>query len=51
VPGHNHRVEFSTDLVNWQPIFNRAGIDGFDFLTSIVGFISYPKGFYRVIRE
>jgi len=37
--------------VNWQPIFNRAGIDGFDFLTSIVGFISYPKGFYRVIRE
>jgi hypothetical protein len=51
VPGRNHRVEFSDDLVIWQTAATFAGLDGFDFLTPIVTFSSTPKRFYRVVRE
>jgi hypothetical protein len=51
VAGRNHRVEFSGDLATWQTLRTFPGVDGFDFLTPVVGLRTTPEGFYRIIRE
>ena len=49
--GRNHRMESSVDLNDWSPLLNRAGVDGFDFVTIILSLEDDPKTFYRVVRE
>jgi subtilisin family serine protease len=51
VAGRNHRMDSSVDLNDWSPVLNRAGVDGFDFVTIILSLEDDPKTFYRVVRE
>lgn len=51
VPGRNHRLESSTDLLTWTTEQTRTGVDGFDFVTIVTNTSTRPKCFYRVVRE
>ncbi len=49
-PERNYAIEFSTDLVNWQPLPNATNIVGDGAIVQIndSGAVNAPKRFYRI---